>query len=147
MISYLTGVIKLDSLQVIAGITMAALGTAASALLGGWDMWLQVLVYFVIADYLTGVLAAFCLKKLSSEVGARGIAKKVFIFLLVGIAYQIDMLAGTQIVRIAVCSFYIGIEGLSILENAGKIGIPLPDVLKDALEQMRSRGTEVKAAK
>ena len=144
MISYLTGVIKLDSLQIIAGITMAALGTAASALLGGWDMWLQVLVYFVIADYLTGVLAAFCLKKLSSEVGARGIAKKVFIFLLVGIAYQIDMLAGTELVRVAVCAFYIGIEGLSILENAGKLGIPLPEVLTSALEQMQNRGTEIK---
>jgi toxin secretion/phage lysis holin len=144
MMSYLTGVIKLDSLQIIAGITLAALGTAASALLGGWDMWLQVLVYFVIADYLTGVLAAFCLKKLSSEVGARGIAKKVFIFLLVGIAYQIDMLAGTELVRVAVCAFYIGIEGLSILENAGKLGIPLPEVLTSALEQMQNRGTEIK---
>jgi toxin secretion/phage lysis holin len=144
MISYLTGVIKLDSLQIIAGITLAALGTAASALLGGWDMWLQVLVYFVIADYLTGVLAAFCLKKLSSEVGARGIAKKVFIFLLVGIAYQIDMLAGTELVRVAVCAFYIGIEGLSILENAGKLGIPLPEVLTSALEQMQNRGSEIK---
>lgn len=144
MMSYLTGVIKLDSLQVIAGITTAALGTAASALLGGWDMWLQVLVYFVIADYLTGVLAAFCLKKLSSEVGARGIAKKVFIFLLVGIAYQIDMLAGTELVRAAVCAFYIGIEGLSVLENAGKLGIPLPEVLTSALEQMQNRGTEIK---
>ena len=144
MMSYLTGVIKLDSLQIIAGITLAALGTAASALLGGWDMWLQVLVYFVIADYLTGVLAAFCLKKLSSEVGARGIAKKVFIFLLVGIAYQIDMLAGTELVRVAVCGFYIGIEGLSILENAGKLGIPLPEVLTSALEQMQNRGTEIK---
>jgi toxin secretion/phage lysis holin len=137
-------VIKLDSLQIIAGITLAALGTAASALLGGWDMWLQVLVYFVIADYLTGVLAAFCLKKLSSEVGARGIAKKVFIFLLVGIAYQIDMLAGTELVRAAVCAFYIGIEGLSVLENAGKLGIPLPEVLTSALEQMQNRGTEIK---
>ena len=144
MMSYLTGVIKLDSLQVIAGITLAALGTAASALLGGWDMWLQVLVYFVIADYLTGVLAAFCLKKLSSEVGARGIAKKVFIFLLVGIAYQIDMLAGTELVRAAVCAFYIGIEGLSVLENAGKLGIPLPEVLTSALEQMQNRGSEIK---
>jgi toxin secretion/phage lysis holin len=144
MMSYLTGVIKLDSLQIMAGITLAALGTAASALLGGWDMWLQVLVYFVIADYLTGVLAAFCLKKLSSEVGARGIAKKVFIFLLVGIAYQIDMLAGTELVRAAVCAFYIGIEGLSVLENAGKLGIPLPEVLTSALEQMQNRGTEIK---
>lgn len=144
MMPYLTGVIKLDSLQIIAGITLAALGTAASALLGGWDMWLQVLVYFVIADYLTGVLAAFCLKKLSSEVGARGIAKKVFIFLLVGIAYQIDMLAGTELVRVAVCAFYIGIEGLSVLENAGKLGIPLPEVLTSALEQMQNRGTEIK---
>ncbi len=144
MQGYITGVLKLDSLQVIAGITLAALGTAASALLGGWDMWLQVLVYFVIADYLTGVLAAFYLKQLSSEVGARGIAKKVFIFLLVGIAYQIDMLAGTELVRVAVCAFYIGIEGLSILENAGKLGIPLPEVLTSALEQMQNRGTEIK---
>ena len=143
MQGYITGVLKLDSLQVIAGITTAALGTAASALLGGWDMWLQVLVYFVIADYLTGVLAAFCLKKLSSEVGARGIAKKVFIFLLVGIAYQIDMLAGTELVRAAVCGFYIGIEGLSILENAGKLGIPLPTILIDALEQMKNRGNKI----
>ena len=107
-------------------------------------MWLQCLVYFAIADYITGILAAFYLKELSSEVGARGIAKKVFIFLLVGIAYQIDMLAGTELVRAAVCGFYIGIEGLWILENAGKLGIPLPEVLTSALEQMQNRGTEIK---
>ena len=144
MMSYLTGVIKLENLQVYAGLTIPTLGTGIRAALGGLDMWLQVLVYFLLADCLTGVLAAFCLKKLSSEVGARGIAKKVFIFLLVGIAYQIDMLAGTELVRVAVCAFYIGIEGLSILENAGKLGIPLPEVLTSALEQMQNRGSEIK---
>ena len=143
MQGYITGVLKLDSLQMIAGVTVAVLGTAFCALLGGWDMWLQCLVYFVIADYITGILAAFYLKELSSEVGARGIAKKVFIFLLVGIAYKIDMLAGTELVRVAVCGFYIGIEGLSILENAGKLGIPLPTILIDALEQMKNRGNEI----
>lgn len=144
MVNTYSGLIKLDNLQLGAGVTVATVGTALTALLGGWDMWLEALVYFVIADYITGLLAAFCLKTLNSEVGARGIAKKVFVFLLVGIAYKIDVLAGTELIRVAVCAFYIGIEGLSILENAGKIGIPLPAILIKALEQMRGKGEEVK---
>ena len=140
---YISGVLKLENLQLFAGLTAAAVGTTFCTLLGGWDMWLQALVYFVIADYVTGLLAAFCLKQLSSEVGARGIAKKVFIFCLVGIAYKIDTLAGTELIRVAVCAFYVGIEGISILENAGKIGIPLPDVLMKALVQMRGKGEAV----
>ena len=138
------GFLKLENLQISTGVTMAALAATVTALLGGWDMWLEALVYFVIADYITGLLAAFCLKKLNSEVGARGIAKKVLIFCLIGIAYQIDVLIGSELVRVAVCAFYIGIEGLSILENAGKIGIPLPAILIKALEQMRGKGEEVK---
>lgn len=109
------------------------------------DGFLYALVVFVVVDYLTGVMAAGVQKKLSSEVGFKGICKKVTIFLLVAIANMIDMniIKTGSIARTALVFFYISNEGLSILENAAVIGLPVPDKLKDMLEQLKEgKGNE-----
>lgn len=124
-------------LKCTVGIIGACITGALAAVLGGWDMWLKALVIFVVLDYLSGVMAAAAQKRLNSEIGYKGIIKKVFIFVLVAVAFEVDVLLGTNAVRIAVIGFYLGTEGLSILENAGKTGIPLPEPLKQALMQIR----------
>ena len=106
--------------------------------LGGCDGLLYALLAFVIIDYITGVMCAVIDKKLSSEVGFKGIFKKVLIFLLVGIANILDVqVIGTgSVLRTAVIFFYLANEGLSILENSAIIGLPVPDKLKDMLLQL-----------
>lgn len=130
-------------LKTIVGVSGAAVVAALSQLLGGWDVWLQVLVAFIVLDYLTGVLAALYSKELDSSVGHKGIIKKVFILCLVAVAYQLDVLSGTNIIRVAVIGFYIGTEGLSIVENAIKAGLNVPDKLKDALVQIKGAEKDV----
>ena len=109
--------------------------------LGGCDGLLYALIAFVIVDYLTGVMCAIADKKLSSEVGFKGICRKVLIFLLVGIANIIDVQVIGQegILRTAVIFFYLSNEGVSLLENAGHLGLPIPEKLKDVLEQLHKR--------
>lgn len=124
-------------LKASVGLTGAVIGGIVGVALGGWDMWLQALVLFVVLDYASGLLAAFVERKLHSEVGFKGVAKKVSIFILVAVAYQIDILMGTELTRLAVIGFYLGTEGLSILKNAGRAGLPIPDVLAKALEELR----------
>ncbi len=124
-------------LKTIVGVFGAVATGALASALGGWDVWLRVLVFFIVLDYITGVLAALYNKELDSSVGHMGIIKKVFILCLVAVAYQLDALVGTTIIRVAVIGFYIGTEGLSILENAIKAGLNVPDRLKDALVQIK----------
>lgn len=116
-----------------------AIAIEALGLLGGWNMWLKALVLFIVLDYISGLLAAYVEKKLNSQIGFKGIAKKLFIFILIAVAYQIDTLLGSTAIRIAVIGFYIGIEGLSILENAGRAGVPIPSVLKESLEKLQTK--------
>ncbi len=108
-------------------------------LLGEWNMWLNALVIFIVLDYISGLLAAYIEKKLTSKVGFKGIVKKMFIFILIAMAYQVDILLGSTVIKIAVIGFYIGIEGLSILENVGRAGLPVPSVLKESLERLQSK--------
>lgn len=117
-------------------------GSLVTYLFGGWSALLGVLVSFVIADYITGVLAAFSEKKLSSEIGAKGIAKKVFIFVFVALGNLADVAIGANgnIIRNAVIYFYLANELLSIIENAGRMGVPVPSVLKHAVEILNSKG-------
>ena len=121
-----------------AQFAFAALGGALGAVLGGFDGFLYALVVFVVMDYFTGVLAAGVKKELSSEVGFKGIAKKVCIFVLVGIANIVDtqVIHDGAVIRTAVIFFYLANEGLSILENSAIIGLPVPDKLKDMLLQL-----------
>ena len=109
--------------------------------LGGCDGLLLALVLFAVADYLTGVMCAVADKKLSSEVGFKGICRKVIIFMLVGIAHIIDVnvIATGSVLRTAVIFFYLSNEGVSLLENAGHLGLPIPEKLKIVLEQLHDR--------
>lgn len=123
-------------------VAFAAVGAFLGWFLGGQDGFLYALLAFVAIDYITGVLCAIVDKKQSSEIGARGIFKKVLIFVLVGVAHILD----TQILgsfgdnggalRTAVIFFYLSNEGVSILENAGHIGLPIPEKLKEVLRQL-----------
>ena len=117
--------------------------------LGGCDGLLYALVVFVVVDYITGVMCAINNKTLSSAVGFKGICRKVLIFLLVGIANVLDVqVIGTgSVLRTAVIFFYISNEGISLLENAGHLGLPIPEKIKVVLEQLHARAekeTEVK---
>jgi toxin secretion/phage lysis holin len=125
-------------------IIFAAIGGWLGWLLGGWDGFLYALVAFVMIDYLTGLMAAAVEKKLSSEVGFRGIFKKILIFMLVGIGSILDrqIIGDGSVLRTAVIFFYISNEGISIIENAGRIGLPIPQKLKDILEQLKTKEDE-----
>lgn len=116
----------------------AALGGFLGWFFGGFDGFLYALIVFVVTDYFTGVLAAGVRHELSSEVGFKGIAKKVCIFVLVGIANIIDtqIIQNGSAIRTAVIFFYLSNEGLSVLENAAVIGLPIPDKLKTMLIQL-----------
>ena len=109
--------------------------------LGGCDGLLLALVLFAVADYITGVMCAVADKKLSSEVGFKGICRKVIIFMLVGVAHVIDVnvIATGSVLRTAVIFFYLSNEGVSLLENAGHLGLPIPEKLKIVLEQLHDR--------
>ena len=115
----------------------AGLGGFLGWFFGGFDGFLYALVVFVVCDYFTGVLAAAIKHELSSEVGFKGIAKKVCIFVLVGIANIIDtqILQNGAAIRTAVVFFYLANEGLSCLENAAVIGLPVPEKLKEKLTE------------
>ena len=124
--------------------TQAAIAAAGGGLgyfLGGWDGFLYALLTFVVIDYVTGLMCAVLDKKLSSEVGFRGIFKKVLIFSLVAIGNIVDqsVIGDSSVIRTAVIFFYLSNEGVSILENAAHIGLPVPQKLKDILEQLHNR--------
>ena len=127
-------------------ISFAAIGGFIGWLLGGCDGLLYALLAFVVIDYITGVMCAIENHDLSSEIGFHGICRKVLIFLLVGIANIVDVqVIGTgSVLRAAVCFFYISNEGLSILENAATLGLPIPEQLKKVLKQIKNRGGDEK---
>ncbi len=109
--------------------------------LGGSDGLLIALVMFVVMDYISGVMCAIADKTLSSAVGFKGICRKVLIFALVGIANILDVqVIGTgSVLRTAIIFFYISNEGISLLENAGYLGLPIPEKIKTVLEQLHDR--------
>lgn len=109
--------------------------------LGGCDGLLYALIAFVVIDYITGVMCAISNHSLSSEVGFKGIARKVLIFLLVGIGHILDtqVIGSGSVLRTAVIFFYISNEGVSLVENAAHLGLPIPEKLKDVLEQLHDR--------
>jgi toxin secretion/phage lysis holin len=119
----------------------AAVGGWLGYFLGGCDGLLIALVVFAVMDYITGVMCAIADKELSSEVGFKGICRKVLIFILVGIANILDVqVIGTgSVLRTAVIFFYLSNEGVSLLENAGHLGLPIPEKLKAVLEQLHDR--------
>ena len=122
-------------------IAFATIGGGIGWFLGGADGFLYALIAFVVIDYITGVMCAIVDKKLSSEVGFKGIFKKVLIFILVGVGNIIDVqvLGQAGVLRTAVIFFYLSNEGVSLLENAGHLGLPIPAKLKAVLEQLHDR--------
>ena len=122
-------------------LVFAAVGGWRGYFLGGCDGLLYALLAFVVIDYITGVMCAISDRKLSSAVGFKGICRKVMIFLLVGIANVLDIqVIGTgSVLRTAVIFFYISNEGVSLLENAAHLGLPVPGQIKAVLEQLHNR--------
>jgi toxin secretion/phage lysis holin len=125
-------------------VILSAIGAFLGWFFGGTDGFLYVLIAFVIIDYITGIINALISKALSSEVGFKGICKKVLIFILVGVAHLIDLFILQEgiAIRTAVIFFYIANEGISILENSAKIGLPIPKKLKKVLTQINKRSGE-----
>ncbi len=109
---------------------------------GGLDGFLYTLIAFVTADYLTGVMCAIVDRKLSSNIGFRGIFRKVLIFILVGIGHIIDsqLLNNGGVLRTVIIFFYLSNEGISVLENAATLGLPIPPRIKEVLNQLSKKG-------
>lgn len=121
-----------------------AVGGWLGYFLGGCDGLLYALIAFVVIDYITGVMCAIAEKKLSSEVGFKGICRKVLIFLLVGIANILDVqvIQTGSVLRTAIIFFYISNEGVSLLENAAHLGLPVPEKIKAVLKQLHDKSEE-----
>lgn len=122
----------------------AAIGGWLGYFLGGCDGLLYALIAFVVIDYITGVMCAIANHTLSSEVGFKGICRKVLIFLLVDITNVLDIhvIGSGSVLRTAVIFFYISNEGVSLLENAAHLGLPVPEKIKTVLEQLHDRSTK-----
>jgi len=110
--------------------------------LGGFDTMLVTLLLFMLIDYVTGVLNAIKKKKLSSRIGRDGILKKVFIILLVGCVNLLGLALGIDELRYLVISFYLANEGISILENGCELGVPIPEKIKEVLQQLKGEDHE-----
>lgn len=130
--------------QIWSGIKIAftAFGGFLGWFLGGVDGFLYALIAFTVIDYITGVMCAITDKNLSSSIGFKGICRKVLIFTLVGIGNIVDVYVLGQggVLRTAVIFFYLSNEGVSILENSAHLGLPIPEKLKEVLEQLHERG-------
>lgn len=134
----------MDRIDVLIKSFIFTFGGFCGYFLGGWDTTLKVLLIMAAIDYITGVIAAGYNGELKSKVGFKGIAKKVVLFLLVGAATQADLAIGTNsALREATIFFFIGNELLSLLENAGRMGIPLPSALTNAVEILGGKQKQV----
>lgn len=126
---------------VMVKMLVGGIGAIVAYLFGGWSALLAVLLTFVVIDFITGWMAAGVEGQLKSKVSFRGIAKKVSIFLIVAAAHMVDTTIGDgHLIRDAVIFFYLANELLSIVENCGRIGLPVPDVIRQAVEVLRGKG-------
>lgn len=127
---------------------LAGLASIFSETLGGWDSFLSALVMFMIADYITGMVVALVFHKsqktknggASSSVGYKGIVKKTCILILIALSVRVDEISGTHYVRSATIFFFLGNEGLSVIENLALMGVPYPEFVKKALEAVKEKG-------
>lgn len=125
----------------VTGISLSSITTVLIYLIGGWDIAFQSLCLIIIADYITGIISAIKNKKLNSKAGLWGIVKKLLYFVMVGLAVVLDRTTGSNgTIRSLVIYFLIANDGLSILENCAKIGVPIPKKLLDILEQLKQKG-------
>lgn len=135
--------------EAVWGSATGTIGVISDYLFGVWNDAIEALVILMIADYISGLLAAYINPKLKldSRIGFRGICKKIMILLLVCVAHFIDRATGQNVVCIAVVWFFIGNEGLSVLENAAKAGLPVPAHLRETLAQLAHEKKERKEKK
>lgn len=141
----LANIIPTGRAEVITGAATSILGTMMCHLLGVWNIALEALIVVMILDYISGILAAYINPNLAlnSQRGLRGFVKKIMLLLLVVVAHYIGMVLGQEdIVRSAAIFYLIGNEGLSIIENTAKAGLPIPDKLKNTLEQLTQSQNE-----
>lgn len=127
--------------------SVAITGTVVTFLFGGWDIALNSLIILMAVDYATGLMKGYIKKDLSSATSAKGLFKKIIIMLILIMAVALDRMIGTgeHMFRTLVCFFYISNECLSIIENATELGVPVPQQIQDALEQLKNNnGKEVK---
>ena len=123
-------------------IVFSFIGCFFSYWLGGWDVLMKTIVFLAVVDYITGLIRAVYLKELSSEIGFKGLLKKIVMFIVIAVAFVIQqMIGGTVPLREIVIMFYIANEAISLLENAA-IFVPIPDKLRDVLLQLRDTGSE-----
>lgn len=123
-------------------IVFSFIGGFFSYWLGGWDVLMKTIVFLAVVDYITGLIRAVYLKELSSEIGFKGLLKKIVMFIVIAVAFVIQqMIGGTVPLREIVIMFYIANEAISLLENAA-IFVPIPDKLRDVLLQLRDTGSE-----
>lgn len=122
-------------------ILLTSVGIAIGYFLGGFDIMMITLLVFIMIDYITGVMCAIINKKLSSKIGYKGIFKKLLIIILIGLVNLLGKSINIDGLRYVAISFYIANEGLSIIENASIIGVPIPQKIKDILKQLRNKGS------
>ena len=118
---------------------VALIATFFTYLFGGWDLALKILITFMILDYVTGVIYAYVIKTLNSEIGFKGLIKKCMILVVLIVGVALDRMLGndgTFVFRTLVCYFYIANEGISLLENISNLGVPIPNKIRNALEQL-----------
>lgn len=128
---------KMDKLFNQISILFGLIGGVLTYWLGGWDVLLKTIAFLAVVDYITGLVKGFYLKKLSSEIGFKGLLKKIVMFIVIAVAFVIqELIGGTIPLREVVIMFYIANEGLSLLENAA-VFVPVPDKLKSVLLQLR----------
>lgn len=111
-------------------------------LFGAWDVAFQVLCVFMVIDYITGTMCGYATKELSSQIGFKGVLKKVAMLISIIVAVEVDRVLETDVLRIAVIFCLIGNEGISLLENLTKLGVPIPERLVNALKQIKGKGDE-----
>lgn len=115
---------------------LAGVGAVIGAFLGGLDGLVYALIAFVVFDYITGVLAAIAERRVSSAIGFRGISRKILIFALIGLAHLLDVhvIGAPGVLRTATILFYLSNEGISLIENATRLGLPVPQQIRRALD-------------
>lgn len=133
---------KMEKLFNLISLVFGFVGGIITYCLGGWDTTLKTIVFLAIADYGLGLCKGIFLKKLSSEIGFKGLLKKIVMFIVIAVAFAVQNLMGNTVpLREVVIMFYIANEGISILENAA-IFIPIPDKLRSVLLQLREKDSE-----
>lgn len=134
----------MNKMEKIFNSLVALIATFFTYLFGGWDLALKILITFMVLNYVTGVIYAYVNKTLNSEIGFKGLIKKCMILAVLIVGVALDRMLGndgTWVFRTLVCYFYIANEGISLLENISNLGVPIPNKIKNALEQL-NKGDE-----